>query len=194
MTGLMLGLENIWNEKDIAIRVDTFIQPLTKYKYGIYIKNVGLVTDQKKFHDYDAKDLLLQSPALFEKHKGGMCHDATLYVNGKLSELNVSHKLIYVASNKRPYLPTHSYVVYENPKDVWYALDVFSVKGCIYQNTFDTWEEAANFRKALWEKEEDLLKHKTMFVYVKQFPKPGTNIIDFMQYMYDNGIDVQLKK
>lgn len=161
--------------------VRELFQPASAYNYGLYIKGQGLVTDSSKFHAFDPKRLLLQSPASFEKNKGGMCHDATLYVHDKLDRQGIPHKGIYVESEKKPYRPTHSFVVAEIGRDDWRIIDLFSRKGGLYEESFKSWQDAAQFRSSLWADEEKLTDSPKITTVMEKFPTPGSDIMAVMR-------------
>ena len=180
--------ENSLTRNDNYDIMKNMLSSVSEYKYGLYYKGAGLVTDQKRFHEFDPKDLLLQSPEMFVKNKGGMCHDATLYVDTLLTKKKLNHKNIYVESWKEPYRPTHSFVVVEADKGKWYVVDVFSIQHCVYKDEFKTWQDAAKFRLVKWLEEEHLEKYPVKALMIQKFPPPNSNIELFMQYMNKYGI------
>ena len=169
--------------------VQKILDDLKTFTYGLYVKDKSLITDPKKFHDYDPKDLLVQSPDSFEKNRCGMCHDATVYLNDKLSKLNVKFKCVYVESYKQPYMTTHSFVVAELVKGKWGIIDVFSYKSCLNQKVFSFWKEAVDERIVTWKEEEQADTDGYSAFIINSFPPHESNIDVFMKHMYKTGTE-----
>jgi hypothetical protein len=169
--------------------VQKILDDLKTFTYGLYVKDKSLITDPKKFHDYDSKDLLVQSPDSFEKNRCGMCHDATVYLNDKLSKLNVKFKCVYVESYKQPYMTTHSFVVAELVKGKWGIIDVFSYKSCLNQKVFSFWKEAVDERIVTWKEEEQADTDGYSAFIINSFPPHESNIDVFMKHMYKTGTE-----
>lgn len=176
--------------KDGCVTIKGVLSSISEYKYGLYYKGVGLVTDKKRFHEFDPKDLLPQSPEMFEKNKGGMCHDATLYVDALFAKKKLVHKNIYVESWKDPYRPTHSFVVVKTDKGKWHVVDVFSVQHCVYSDEFKTWQEAVKFRLAKWVEEDDVSNYNLYAGVLITLPPARCNIIEFMDYATKHSLDI----
>ncbi len=109
------------------------LNKLASYKYGILYKDGAFVADKDEMQKRDGTDIIVQTPQIMDRHRSGMCHDASIYVDQELTKMNIEHKCVYIASHVEPMLPTHSFVMmFDGDVQSWVCIDAFTSENCIW--------------------------------------------------------------
>ena len=129
---------------------DFFIKRLSEFEYGCYYTDGSSTKNIAVMDEKDGHDIYIQPPSEFWKHKCGMCHDASIFVDAMLEKEGIDHKCYYIYSDRPPHYPTHSFVVALCRDGFKRIIDVFSTKACVYAEKFTSYTEAAEWRLSKW--------------------------------------------
>lgn len=159
--------------------VDFFLRQLSKFEYGCYYTDGSSTKSIAVMDEKDGHDIYIQSPSEFWKHKCGMCHDASVFVDAMLEKEGIDHKCYYIRSDRPPHYPTHSFVIALCRDGFKRIVDVFSEKTCVYAEKFTSYEEASKWRYSKWLDDDNGGSQNAEIFMGKFMPYPKCDFVTF---------------
>lgn len=173
-------------EYDFPGVVASALRRLQDYIYGCKYNDGAFVTNKSEMDRRGGSDLVIQTPEEMDDLKGGMCHDASVYLDEVLTESGVDHICVYVASDEPPFYPTHSWVVAKDNYGCWRVLDVFSSGNCLWGEKFISPKEAIVERSKNWLREYSPNSKKTAVYFSLNMPNGGVDLLTFDKEITEN--------
>jgi len=180
--------------------VAQLLSKLSTYLYGILYRDGKFVSDKEEMDRRDGTDIIVQTPEMMDEHRAGMCHDASIYVDEVLTELEVEHKCIYIASNVEPMLPTHSFIIMHDSSgfgieaDAFYVIDVFASKDCIWKkadaHTTDM-TKLIEERVASWIRDDNRNSADLEVFILEHMPEGGRGFLEYSKEVVDSAADFE---
>lgn len=157
------------------------LKKLESFKYGCLYEDGSLITNLKEINDHDGSKIFVQTPELFLKNKVGMCHDASIYIDKICTENEINHKCIYIVSNLKPKLPTHSFVLVQLFNKQWQVIDVFATKNCLWKGPFKSFNQAVKERVQEWIKNDNHGSSDLIVFINEHMPNGGYNFLKYSE-------------
>lgn len=143
----------------------------------------AFVDDKDEIRRRDGTDIIVQTPQMMNRHRSGMCHDASIYVDQELTKMKIKHKCVYIASHVEPMLPTHSFVVvFNDVAQDWRIVDVFASKNCIYTTrTFKDLNQAIDMRTGCWIRDDNNESANLSVFTLDHLPMGGCGFVEWSE-------------
>ena len=158
---------------------DFFLRQLSEFEYGCYYTDGSSTKNIAVMDEKDGHDIYIQSPSEFWKHKCGMCHDASVFVDAMLEKEGIDHKCYYIRSDRPPHYPTHSFIIALCKDGFKRIVDVFSEKTCVYAEKFTSYEEASEWRYNKWLDDDNGGSQNAEIFIGKFMPYPKCDFVTF---------------
>lgn len=166
--------------------VSSSLRKLQDFIYGCRFDDGSFITDKYDIDQRGGDHVVIQTPEEFEDTKGGMCHDASIYLDEVLTEAGVDHYCFYMSSDEPPLYPTHSWLVARDNSGKWRVLDVFSSKDCIWGGKYSSPEEASLSRAKDWLNEYSPNTERPVIYFSRNMPNGGTSLFNFHHNVIEN--------
>ena len=168
-------------EKSFEDGIECILKRLAAFRYGCVYTDGSCVTDMAKIDAMDGRDIWIQSPKEFWNRGIGMCHDASVLLDAALRVEGIGHRCCYIYSDEPPLYPTHSFIIIPSSDGMFRILDAFSVDGCVYRESFQSYNEASDWRFERWLETDNGGSRNATILFGDAMPSPKCSLSVFSQ-------------
>lgn len=165
--------------------IESILKRLATFRYGCVYTDGTCLTDMAKIDETDGRDIWIQSPREFWNRGIGMCHDASVLLDAVLRVKGIGHRCCYIYSDEPPLYPTHSFIVMPSIDGRFRILDVFSVDGCVYHESFQSYNEASEWRFERWLETDNGGSRNATILFGDAMPSPKCSLSVFSRNILD---------
>jgi len=165
--------------------IEYILKRLAAFRYGCVYTDGTCLTDMAKIDETDGRDIWIQSPREFWNRGIGMCHDASVLLDAVLRVKGIGHRCCYIYSDEPPFYPTHSFIVMPSIDGRFRILDVFAVDGCVYNESFQSYDKASEWRFESWLETDNGGSRNATILFGDAMPSPKCSLSVFSQNILD---------